>query len=647
MIPILLNKDKTLAELVASKTGGIGELSGAYDGIAVEEANGLKEISFKLPIDSAHFSELMVGSYVKVKADDQHDPQIYEVYKVTKPINGIVSIKAQHISYILSKATVLPFTSTGILQTTQRMISNLVGSFPFTFQSDIVNTTSSFKLSVPMSFRKAIGGWQGSILDVFGGELDWDNLTVKLLANRGVDRGVKIEYGKNLTSFTQEESIANVYDAVIGYAVINETTYVGDIQKITTTNSPRTLNVDFSGEFESTEGMTAAQIKTRLNTLALAYAQNNDVGKPSVNLKISFEPLSRFEEYKDIAFLEQTALFDKVYVMFPKLGVESKAKIIRTEYDFINEKMISVELGDAKTNLMGLVENQVNNMNAITDVKDAVGFLDSYIENLSSIISNGLGLFFTRVEKSGGGYQYYLHNKPKLEDSPNQWTINEGGFAMSTDYGQTWVAGIDSQGNAVLNSLATITLKALEINGSTINGTEINGGTITGSTINGATIVFGTNDSKQITATGGSTGVEFNGKGRATFRTVDGFYVQNVDTSNVMASIFRMYLPGTTRRIEIENYDENGNYSGEIAAYNDENYKRAELEVYDDTGSGPPIASIQVEYDRSTGENSVELTSYRRSSSSSASVSSSITLDSSGEVQIRGTNVYFNGSQKW
>ena len=355
----------------------------------------LKEISFKLPIDSAHFSELMVGSYVKVKADDQHDPQIYEVYKVTKPINGIVSIRAQHISYILSKATVLPFTSTGILQTTQKMISNLVGSFPFTFQSDIVNTTSKFKLSVPMSFRKAIGGWQGSILDTFGGELDWDNLTVKLLANRGVDRGVKIEYGKNLTSFTQEESIANVYDAVIGYAIINEVTYVGDIQKITTTNSPRTLNVDFSGEFESTEGMTAAQIKTRLNTLALAYAQNNDVGKPSVNLKISFEPLSRFEEYKDIAFLEQTALFDKVYVLFPELGVESKAKIIRTEYDFINEKMVSVELGDAKTNLMGLVENQINNMNALTDVKDAVGFLDSYIENLSSIISNGLGLFFT------------------------------------------------------------------------------------------------------------------------------------------------------------------------------------------------------------------------------------------------------------
>ena len=519
MIPILLNKEKPLSELITSKTGGIGEITEAFDGVAVEEANGLKEISFKLPIDSPRYSVLNVGSYIKAKADELHDFQIYEVYKITKPLNGIVTVRAQHISYILGKATVLPFTATGIVATVNNMTSNLVGTFPFTFETDISNATSRFVLDIPMSFRGAIGGWRGSILDTFGGELDWDNLKVKLLAHRGNDNGARIEYGKNLTSLTQEESIAKVYDAVIGYAVVDEVTYVGDIQKIVSTNSPRTLNVDFSSEFDMDETPT----KAKLNQLAMAYAQNNDIGKPFVNLKVSFELLAKTEEYKDVAILEQVNLFDTVYINFPKLGVDSKAKVIRTEYDFINEKPISVELGDAKTNLTGLFDEQIE-QNSLEAAR-AVTTLDDAIANLTSIITNSLGLFYTKVEKSGGGFQYYLHNKPTLAQSKYQWTINAGGFALSDNYGQTWRAGIDSSGNAVFNSLAANIIRAM-----TIYGTTINGGIINGSTIN-----FGNLNSKYITAKTNSynSGIEFVGNGNIAFSSSGSFGVKNY-TSDVL-----------------------------------------------------------------------------------------------------------------
>lgn len=523
MIPILLNKSKSLATLADDITGGIGEIADAYDGIAIEEANGKKEISFKLPIDSPRYSQVVVGSWIKTKVDEYHDPQIFEVYKITKPINGIVTVRAEHISYILSKATVMPFTATGSMMTCIKMIQNLEGTYPFTFETDIVNGTSVFKLETPMSFRKAIGGFEGSILDVFGGELDWDNTKVKLLANRGRDRGVRVEYGKNLTNLTQEESIANVYDAVIGYATIDERVHVSDIQKITITDSPRTLNVDFSSNFDSQEELTDTEIKTRLNTFALNYAQNNDIGKPKVNIKVSFEPLSKFEEYQGVKVLEQTGLFDTVYVLFPKLGVEAKAKIIKTEYDFINEKMKSVELGDAKTNLMGLVDDQIESQLSekinidLSGIENTIGFLDKYVENLSQIISNSLGLFFTKVQLLGGGYQYYLHDKPLLTNSMNQWTINQGGFALSTDGGQTWTAGIDAQGNAVLNSLSTITLRALEIYGSYIEGTQL---------------LFGDSSNKYITVIPNNDGVSFDGTGNIEFKPQETFSVRNVDAND-------------------------------------------------------------------------------------------------------------------
>lgn len=536
MIPILLDKTKSLASLVASKTGGIGELSGAYDGVAREEATGIKEAKFKLPVDSPRFSDLQVGSYIKIKDDGTHEPQIYEVYKITKPSKGIVTVRAQHISYILGKATVLPFTATGITLTCSSMLSHLVGTYPFTFQSDISNTTSTFTLDKPMSFRGAIGGWKGSILDIFGGELEWDNLKVRLLAHRGHDYGVTIEYGKNLTDLTHEESIDNVYNAVIGYAVMDETTYVGDIQKIVTTDSPKTLNVDFSSSFDMNNPPTVAE----LNRLARAYAVNNDIGVPKMNLKVSFELLANTEEYKDIAVLEQTNLFDVVHVSFPSLGVEAKAKIITVEYDFINERPISVELGNAKTDLLSLIDDEVEKGNE--DSAQAVGFLDEYIASLTSVITNSLGLFYTKVPKANGGYQFYLHNRPVLAESQYQWTINAGGFALSQDYGQTWSAGIDSSGDAVFNSLSSNIINALNIYGSYIQGSQM---------------VFGNpsqSGSEYIIVQPYTDGVTFDGTGAIRMQPQGEFNLRNIGSNNNTYNSMYMNHASTQNIVSMTNY---------------------------------------------------------------------------------------------
>lgn len=500
MIPIILNKDHSLSDLVTRNTGGIGELPEAFDADAVEVANGLKEASFKIPTSALHYKDITKGSYIKIKDGEYHGPQIYEVYQITKPMNGIVTVKMQHISYILGKATVLPFSSTGVSNTINNMLSHLVGDFPFTMDTDIANSSSTFELTIPRSFRGTIAGWRGSLLDVFGGELDWDNLNVHLLRSRGRDNGVRIEYGKNLVDIEQEESITEVYDAVLGYAVVDDVTTCGAVQKITITNSPRTLNVDFSDQFSANNPPTVAQ----LNTLAMQYAVSNGVGKPHINLNIKFAPLWKTDEYKDVSQLERVGLFDTVHVYFEKLGVDAEAKVITTHYDFINEKPISIELGDAKPNLNKMLGKQVGMV--AEEQRKEVNAVESAMNDLSSAILNSLGLFVTKVEKSGGGYQYYLHNKPKLNESQYQWTINAGGFAVSQDYGATWSAGIDVDGNAVFNSLAANVINAM---------------TITGSTVNGAVIVFDP-DGNPVTAQRsalGNGGVKFTGDGDFTIET--------------------------------------------------------------------------------------------------------------------------------
>lgn len=469
MKPILMNPSETLTQMLTSQSNGLGRLN-AQRCVVTEERNGMYEAELTVFIDDDHFSSLSVGSVLKLMTNE--GLQMFRVYQITKPINGVCTVYAHHITYDLAKAPVLPFTATGASGVVNGLVSHLASPYEFSISTDIVNTQSTFTMNEPKYFRECLGGYQGSVLDVFGGEYEWDNLTVRLLAHRGSDNGVQIRYGKNLTDIQQETNIESMYDAVIGYATVDETTTTGTVQMITQVSSPKTMLVDFSDHFEYGDTVTVEE----LNTLAQNYIQTHDMTAPRVSIDVSFVALASTDQYKDIAPLEHVKLCDTVHVLFKKLGVNASAKVIKTEYDSLNERLLSVEIGDAKSNLNSVIDSTVADANA--SQTRAVNAVDGAVGNLTNMILNSLGLFVSKVQKSGGGYQYYMHNRPELSDSQYQWTINAGGFAVSQDYGQTWTAGIDADGNAVFNSISANSVDAMSITGS-----EITGGLITGTEI--------------------------------------------------------------------------------------------------------------------------------------------------------------------
>ena len=479
MRPILMNPSETLAQMTSSQTNGLGRLN-ALSCVVTEERNGIYEAELQVFIDDEHFSALSVGSVLKLMTNE--GLQLFRVYQITKPINGVCTVYAHHITYDLGKAPVLPFTATGAVGTMNGLMSHLASAYEFNIVTDIANSTSQFTMTEPMYFRECLGGYDGSVLDVFGGEYEWDNLTVRLLAHRGSDNGVQIRYGKNLTDIQQETNIESMYNAVIGYATIDETTTTGTVQMVTQASSPKTLIVDFSDEFDDDETVTIA----KLNTLAQEYIQSHDMNTPHVSIDVSFVTLASTDQYKEIAPLEHVKLCDTVHVLFEKLGVNATAKVIKTEYDSLNERLLGVEVGDAKSTMTSVINSAVSEVRKAQT--KAVNAVDGAVANLTNMILNSLGLFVTKVQKSGGGFQYYMHNRPELSDSQYQWTINAGGFAVSQDYGRSWSAGIDADGNAVFNSIAANVINAMAVNGTTITGGTINGGTINGTTISGGTI---------------------------------------------------------------------------------------------------------------------------------------------------------------
>lgn len=468
MIPILMDSSKSLTALAADQTNGLGALSECTSCVAKEDRNGAFTLELKLPQGAKHFSEVTVGGVVKAKAREAGDPQLFRISKITKPMQGVVTVYANHISYDLNKTSVLPFSSTGIVSTLQTMKNRMQGGSAFTLFTDIVNTSSTFSNKVPQSARALFGGQQESLLDVFGGEYLFDNLQVSLLANRGNDNGVTLRYGKNITDLSQEENIENTYTAIQPYVVdSNENAVLGDLLTVVQSAEPKIMNLDLSDKFSGNDTPTVAQI----NAAAQQYAEANNIGVPKVSIKVSFVALWQTEEYKSIAPLERVSLCDTVTVVFEKLGVNAKAKVVSTTYDTLRERYTEIEIGDARSTLASTINGiSQENRNAVSS---ATGFLDSAIQQFTSLIANGLGLFVTR-EAVGetGGYKYYLHNRPMLSESQYQWTFNSNGFAVSQDYGQTWTAGIDADGNAVFNSIAANVINAMVINGATINSTR-------------------------------------------------------------------------------------------------------------------------------------------------------------------------------
>lgn len=353
MIPILYASTETVKQLVADQTNGLGRLADAITCKVQEDRNGAFTLSMTYPISGIHYADVVIGSCIRAKPNDLADPQLFRIYHISKPLNGVVTIDAQHISYDLSKAVVKPFSAKGITAVTSGMISNMIGGIGFSFSSDINNGDSQFTNDHPQSFRALLGGQEGSVLDVFGGEYEFNNEKVILHAHRGSDNGVVIRYGKNLTSVQQDENIESTYTAVYPYVLNSDhETIAGDLQTVVSTSEPKILALDLSSEFKEEDGTpTAAQI----NAKAQEYIKANNIGVPKVSLDVSFVQLWQTQEYKEIAPLERVSLCDTVTVKYEKLGVDAKAKVITTVYDVLAERYDSITLGDAKSSLASTI----------------------------------------------------------------------------------------------------------------------------------------------------------------------------------------------------------------------------------------------------------------------------------------------------
>lgn len=468
MIPILFEPKTT-----NFNTNGIGRLSDAVSCIVTEVRNGEYELEMQYPVDGVLYRDISASCLIYAEPGSGRSPQPFAVYKTSKPINKIVTIYAHHISYRMSLISCSPFTAENVVSALDGLKEKAAVECPFMFWTD-KTSSGKFSVDVPSSMRSRLGGVTGSILDVYGGEYEFDMYTVRLHENRGTDHGVVLKYGKNITDLKQEENIQNTITGIHPYWADSEENVVELPEKVLLCDKaenfpfPRIATIDFSQNFQEKPSID------ELREAGQAYISSNNIGIPSVSISVSFEYIWQSEEYKDIAPVEKVNLCDIVTVEYEKLGVEAKAKVVKTIYDVLKEKYTKIEVGEAKSTLSDTIAAQAK---MIQDVPTK-GFMEAAVQNATNWITgvNG-GYVVFHKDAQGIPYEILIMDNEEIEKAVGVWRFNKNGWGYSkSGYNGPYEMAATMDGGIVADFITAGTMLANRIKGGTLTLGGVNNG---------------------------------------------------------------------------------------------------------------------------------------------------------------------------
>ena len=492
MIPILYNhseKDFT--------SQGVCRLADAVDCIVTEERNGIYECELKYPIDGIYFEEIFEGRLIGATHDDNGDIQPFEIYKHSAPIDGIVTFYAHHLSYRLRNHILIPFHASSCAEAVSMLKAKSMNNCPFDFFTD-VGTLGNFDVEYPVSIKSRLAGDGDSLLNLYGpGEFKYDKWNVSFLEHRGVDHGVEIRYGKNLTDITREYDESEVYTAVVPYwfkedSEGNKTLVTLDeygvivsesdaVQHVFWTNENDEIirdeqghpiefasasmiyaTLDLTSEFD--EAPTQAQLATRAKQLFEAAQP----WLPEDNIKISFVALWQTPEYEDYAPLEKVSLCDIVHVIHTRIGVMVDAEVIKTVYNVLLDRYNEIELGSPQASYADEIASDTQA--ALEEIQRQIrrsvtaDYVNEQIGAATDKITGGLGGYIkVTLNADGEPQEILVMDQPSTTTARKVIRINQNGIGFSTTgyqgpFNSAWLIDgtFDAQVINVVNLAATV-----------------------------------------------------------------------------------------------------------------------------------------------------------------------------------------------
>lgn len=375
----------------AFTNNGLGCLNDATSCSVKETLNGEYELEMEYPVNGIHYSDIQLRRIILAKPNSYDQTQPFRIYSISKPIGGLVTVNAEHISYDMSGLPVrgaLEHYAWYVNDVFEHIRNNSVYPCPFTFSSDITEEKKDISLSKPRSVKAFLGTEEG-LLSLFGGEWEFDRYKAILHKERGQNRGVSIEYGKNLTDVTQDEACSEMYTAVYPYYYQEDDGLQrldDDVVKILDTPYKNVYVLDLSSEFDEMPTQDQLRAKTQ------EYIKENKLDKPKVSLKVSF-----IQNPEVIEALQDIRLGDTVGVKFIKIGVDTTSRCINYDFNVLTEQYNSIELGEPTKTIVDTMTSTSSRIDAANSaIDDTQDNLDDEIDRAT----DAEGVLSTRIDKT-------------------------------------------------------------------------------------------------------------------------------------------------------------------------------------------------------------------------------------------------------
>ena len=332
------------------RTGnGKGILTDALSCTVTEEINGVYELTMKYALTGIHGKSINERDVILAKPNPTQRAQPFRIYRMTRAIGGVFTVYARHISYDLDDIPVFPFKALSVKNAAEiDIIANSVIGNPFTFNAPIEDPKSGvLEMTKPATARSVLMGESESISSTFftqnQGQYLFDWYNVAIYTRRGSDNGAKIVYGVNMTKYTKETNRSEFYNGIYPYCKKDDGTILTLTEKVLMHGEwayKKIAVVDFTSKLKEED-----RIEYLLRQEARLYMADNNFGKFSVSLDVSFVNLKDTAEYAHIESLQSIALGDTVEIIYPEYGESVKDICSKTVYNVLTEKYDSVSIG--------------------------------------------------------------------------------------------------------------------------------------------------------------------------------------------------------------------------------------------------------------------------------------------------------------
>lgn len=369
MIPVLYEAKET-----KFRTFGLGEIADAYEVRVTRERNGNYSLYIKYPLDGVFASVFKEELKIKSDAGRRTKWQTFEINRVLRNSKDHIEIFARHISMRTQDIALKPFVSGSSIDAESALEvwrDNLVGDDTFDVKSDIL-TLGSFNWEVDKigNARGALGGVAGSILDVYGGEYEFDNRTIILHKQMGRKAPTVLEYGRNIVSVEEERLLDGNYTSIYPYVrytpqpkpqeeasgkphigeqeqpeeqLVTLPEFILDGQYLDLYAQRRIQMVDLSSHFNDDKKEPTVE---EIRKLAQKYLKDNNVGAPKISIEVDYIDLSQTLDYQDFRVMEEVELCDIVPLYYPKLGITTETeKVVEIVYDVYTDSNHTIKLG--------------------------------------------------------------------------------------------------------------------------------------------------------------------------------------------------------------------------------------------------------------------------------------------------------------